>query len=94
MSASPMLDQINNQTRNNNPLQMNPRLQAYKGLLKQLQTAQNPQLALQQALTQNAGLKQALDIARLGNGNIAQVAQFVANQTGNNLSQVLQALQN
>lgn len=73
---------------------MNPQLQAYKGLLKQLQTAQNPQLALQQALTQNAGLKQALDIARLGNGNIVQVAQFVANQTGNNLSQVLQALQN
>lgn len=49
---------------------MNPQLQAYKGLLKQLQTAQNPQLALQQALTQNAGLKQALDIARLGNGNM------------------------
>lgn len=74
-------------------MQVNPQLQAYKGLLKQLQTAQNPQLALQQALSQNSGLKQALEIARLGNGNIAQVAQFVANQTGNNLSQVLQALQ-
>ena len=66
-------------------MQVNPQLQACKGLLKQLQTAQNPQLALQQALLQNPGLKQALEIARLGNGNIAQVAQFVANQTGNNL---------
>ena len=75
-------------------MQVNPQLQACKGLLKQLQTAQNPQLALQQALLQNPGLKQALEIARLGNGNIAQVAQFVANQTGNNLSQILQVLQN
>jgi hypothetical protein len=62
-------------------------------MLKQLQTAKNPQALLQQMLVQSPGLKQALDIARLSNGNIMQAAQFVANQTGNNLSQVIQELQ-
>ena len=66
----------------------------YKNLLKQLKTAPNTQEALQQMLAQSPGLKQALDIARLSNGNIVQAAQFVANQTGNNLSQVIQILQN
>ena len=94
MSASPMLDQINSQTRNNNSTQVNPQLQVYKNLLKQLQTANNPQAMLQQMLSQSPGLKQALDIARLSNGNIVQAAQFVANQTGNNLSKVLETLQN
>lgn len=74
-------------------MQVNPQLQMYKNMLNQLKTAKNPQAMLQQMFVQSPGLKQALDIARLSNGNIAQAAQFVANQTGNNLSQVIQTLQ-
>lgn len=57
-------------------------MQQLKGMMQQVQMAQNPQLALNQLLMNNPQLKQAIDFIK-ENGNDPQTAFFnLARQKG------------
>lgn len=57
-------------------------MQQLKGIMQQVQMAQNPQLALNQLLMSNPQLKQAIDFIK-ENGNDPQTAFFnLARQKG------------
>lgn len=61
--------------------------------MRQIQISSNPQLALQQILSNNPNAKMLADLIRLSNGNLQQTAQYIAKQKGVNLNNLIQELQ-
>ena len=77
---------------NNNNAQMAQRIQQIKGLMNQVKTAQNPQLMLNQLISSNPQLQNALNFIKQ-NGGDPQTAFFnFARQQGVNPQDILNLL--
>ena len=87
------LDQLNNQRNNVNPTTQNPQLQQIKNMMKTIQCSQNPQLALQNLITQNPSMKNVINMIQSRGLNLQQVAEMMAAQKGVDLNQLIKELQ-
>lgn len=61
--------------------------------MKQIQASPNPQLALQNLIMNNPNYRNIIDLMRMGGNNLQQIAQYLANQKGVNLNELIQELQ-
>ena len=69
-------------------------IQQVKGLMQQMQSSQNPQAFVANMVAQNPNLQKIFQLARMSNGGLRGVAQFMAQQKGVNLNDVVNLLQN
>lgn len=94
MQGNPILNQINQQRNNLNrkQVQSNPWMQQIKNVMHQVQNSPNPQAALTNMLQNNPNLSTISMLLRANNGDLKQVAQFIANQKGQDLNAIIQEL--
>ena len=71
----------------------NPQIQQIKNMMKQMQSASNPQVFLQNMIAQNPVMQQAFNAMRMSNASPQQFAQMLAQQKGVDLNALIQALQ-
>ena len=62
--------------------------------MQQMQASQNPQVFIANMVAQNPNLQKIFQLARMGNGGLKGIAQFMAQQKGVNLNDVVNLLQN
>ena len=91
MYNNPILEFRNSQNAPNQHQQ--PQIQQIKTLMKQIQQSPNPQAALQNLLANNPNYKRAMDLIHMSNGNLQQVAQYLANQNNVDLNALIKELQ-
>lgn len=60
---------------------------------KQIHTSINPQLAYQNMVNQNPDAKRVLDMVSRSNGNLQQLAAYMANQRGIDLNELINEIQ-
>ena len=74
---------------------MNPQqLQQIKNMMRMVQTSQNPQMALQNLISQNPDMRNIINMIQNRGLNLQQVAQMMATQKGVDLNQLIRELQN
>ena len=90
------LDQLNRGNNvNQTTMTMNPQqLQQIKNMMRMVQTSQNPQMALQNLISQNPDMRNIINMIQNRGLNLQQVAQMMATQKGVDLNQLIRELQN
>ena len=80
--------------RNANPApQQNLQIQQIKQLMQQVRNSPNPQAMWQNVLSQNSVGLQIMNLINMSNGNLRQVAQFMAQQQNIDLNALINELQ-
>ena len=90
---NPILSQLNNPSGNNSQPLTPEQIQPYKNMMRQIQNAPNQQAALQNMLMQNPNIAQISQLLKFNGGSLRQVAQYMANQRGIDLSALVRELQ-
>ena len=70
----------------------NPKIQQIKQMMKTVQMAQNPQLALNQMISQNPQLKQVMDMVNQNGGDVNNLIRTVAEQNGISTQDIMELL--
>ena len=78
---------------NSNPFQTDPWTQQVKEMMRQVQNSPNKEAMLMNLLQQNPNIQKISGLIKMGNGNLQQAAQILAQQKGKNLNDLIQELQ-